>query len=99
MHGIGAPLIVWPPNTLGTAAAADAGTPTATASAAVTVSMHLLLIRGKNISAGEPRVRRLPDQQPAPEHPLERLTVAVALEAPAGQGQVAGCVQVEVDAV
>ena len=42
--------------------------------------------------AGGDRQRELTlaDQQPAPEHALERLVVAVALDAPTRQRQVAG---------
>src|SRR5579864_2017774 len=39
------------------------------------------------------------DQEAAPEHPLERLAVAVALDAPPGQGEVARRLQMEIDAL
>src|SRR5690242_2478497 len=44
-------------------------------------------------------MRRLPDEQPATEHALEDLPVAVALNAPARERQVAGRLQVQIDAV
>jgi len=39
------------------------------------------------------------DQQPPPEHALERVPVAVALDAPALQGQIPVGLEMEVDAV
>src|SRR5450755_2126910 len=53
----------------------------------------------RRLATGARGARRLADQQAPPEYALERLPVAVALDAPARQREVAGRLQVEVDAV
>jgi hypothetical protein len=68
------------------------------AAAASAVSTHLLRIEPED-SRGLAETRRLVDQQPTAEDPLERLIVAIALDTPARQHQIAGGLEVQVDAL
>src|SRR5690348_9249835 len=79
VHGIGLPLIVWPANTLVIGAACAGAATTAAMNAATNTSRHLF-IRGTHARQILRGMRRFgsADQQPAAEHALEDLAVAVA---------------------
>ena len=104
--------MVWFKKIVEVSADACAGSAIAAAATAIAASTCRLIPAGKIPARRGGRVsnrrrrdaRQLPDHKPAPEHPLERLAVAVALNAPARQDQIAGVirtgrVQMQVDAV